>query len=97
MVHYILFMMENFRILAENKDFLMSVYGFNGVSGMMIGLLVISAVDVVFRGFAMWRAARMGKKHWFVMLLVINSMAILPIVFLLMTNAEYQKEPRRAL
>ncbi|MCB9808350.1 hypothetical protein H6770_03785 [Candidatus Peribacteria bacterium] len=86
-------MMENLSILAQNKDFLMNAYNMNSVMGF---LLIVAIVDVVFRGFAMWRAARMEKKSWFIALLVINSMAILPIIFLLMTNQEYKKRSPKA-
>lgn len=81
-------MMESMNILMQNKDFVMGAYNFNGLVGV---LLVISVIDVMFRGWAMWRAARMEKKSWFISLLVINSMAILPIIFLLMSNGEYEK------
>lgn len=81
-------MMENMRILGQNKDFLMDAYNISGVMGV---LLVVAVIDMAFRGFAMWRAARLEKRSWFIALLVINSMAILPIIFLLMTNAEYEK------
>ena len=81
-------MMENMRILGQNKDFLMDAYNISGVMGV---LLVVAVIDMAFRGFAMWRSARLEKRSWFIALLVINSMAILPIIFLLMTNAEYEK------
>lgn len=71
----------------------MNAYNMNSVMGF---LLIVAIVDVVFRGFAMWRAARMEKKSWFIALLVINSMAILPIIFLLMTNQEYKKRSPKA-
>ena len=80
--------MENLAIMGQNKEFLMGAYNINGMIGL---LLVVSAIDVIFRGWAMWRAARMEKKSWFIALLIINSMAILPIIFLLLTNNEYEK------
>ena len=81
-------MFEYFQVLADNKEFVFGAYDFNGLIGV---LLVMSVIDVIFRGWAMWRAARMEKKSWFIALLVINSMAILPVIFLLVTNDTYSK------
>lgn len=79
--------MENFSILRHNQDFFMQAYNINGVVGV---LMIVAIIDVLFKGWAMWRAARLQKKSWFIALLLINSMAILPIIFLLMTNADYE-------
>lgn len=38
--------------------------------------------DVVWKAIALWHAARNGQKGWFAALLVVNSMGILPIVYL---------------
>lgn len=40
-------------------------------------------VDLVARGFALWKSARDSQKWWFVALLVINSLGILPAIYLL--------------
>ncbi len=52
--------------------------------------------DLVLKGFGMWRAARMGMKSWFIALLLINSLCILPTIFLVMTNEEYEKLKHRS-
>lgn len=80
---------DSLKILWENKDFLMDVYSINGVMGL---LLLVTLIDLIFKGWALWRAARLGKKWWFIPLLVVNSMGILPVVFLLATNYEYQQK-----
>lgn len=46
-----------------------------------IWLLV--AWDLVWRGLGMWRAAKENKKYWFVAILVINSVGIVPLVYLI--------------
>lgn len=38
--------------------------------------------SLVWKGFALWRAAKNESKPWFVALLVINSVGILEIVYL---------------
>lgn len=47
----------------------------------------LAILDLVLRGFALWRAARNGHKWWFVALLLINSLGIIPAIYLL-TNKE---------
>ena len=49
-------------------------------------LPMIVLLDVVLRGFALWRAARAKQPWWFIALLVINSMGILPAVYLFVIN-----------
>jgi hypothetical protein len=51
---------------------------------LAITLLVIaSVIDLILRGFALWHSARRGQNVWFVFLLIINSVGILPIIYLL--------------
>jgi hypothetical protein len=46
-------------------------------------LIVLVAWDLVWRGIALWRAARNEQIAWFIVLLVVNSVGILPIIYLL--------------
>jgi hypothetical protein len=47
-------------------------------------LIILLAVwELAWKGVSMWRAARNGHKGWFVAILIINSVGILPIVYLL--------------
>jgi len=56
-------------------------------------LLVTGLWDAVWKGFAMWKAARNGSKVWFILLMVINSIGILPIIYLLLNRSKPQ-EPK---
>jgi hypothetical protein len=49
-------------------------------------LLLVVAWTLVWKGLALWRAARAGQKIWYVVLLVINTVGILEIIYLLITN-----------
>lgn len=46
-------------------------------------LAVLAIWDLVWRGFALWRAGGNRQKGWFIALLIINSVGILPIIYLL--------------
>lgn len=55
-------------------------------------VLVIGVVwDLLWKGMAMWRAARLDQTAWFTALLIVNSVGILPIVYLLSHHA-YRRE-----
>jgi hypothetical protein len=44
------------------------------------------------KGAALWKAARLGQKYWFIALLVINTMAILEIIYLLIIAPRHTQE-----
>lgn len=50
-------------------------------------------LDLVLKAFALWRSARAGQKWWFVALLFVNSLGILPGIYLL-THQEPQKKKK---
>jgi len=45
--------------------------------------VMLAACELVFKGFALWRAALRNEKGWFWVLLLINTAGILPIIYLL--------------
>jgi hypothetical protein len=45
--------------------------------------LVIAAIwTIPWKGVALWKAARRGEKIWFVILLLVNTLAILEILYI---------------
>ncbi len=44
--------------------------------------------DIAWKGLAMWRAARRKEPVWFVALMLINSVGLLPIAYLLIWGKE---------
>ena len=48
--------------------------------GLVIGLLAVWTL--VWKGLALWKAAKLGHKRWFVALLIINTLGILDILYL---------------
>lgn len=66
----------------------MNAYNLQGFIGIIV---VFALIDVAMKGWAMWRAAKMNKLNWFIFLLIINSMGVLPLIFILLTRDEYAK------
>ena len=55
----------------------------------------LAILDLVLKGFALYRSARKGQTYWFIALLVINSIGILPAIYLL-THKEAEKKAKVA-
>lgn len=50
-----------------------------------ITLIIILAIwELGWKGFAMWRAAQNNDKVWYVAMFIINTVGILPIIYLLL-------------
>jgi len=47
-------------------------------------LLVLVVVELILKGFALYRAAKNNQKYWFIVILVINSVGIFPLIYLLL-------------
>jgi len=84
--------MDALSILNQNSDFVMGAYN---MSALMGGMFLLVLIDTGLKGWGMWRAARMEKKSWFIALLIVQSMGILPIIFLLITREEYGTHIRK--
>jgi len=53
-------------------------------NALVFTLFIIGALwDVVWKGIALWRAARNSHQIWFIFLLIVNSVGILPIIYIL--------------
>ncbi len=50
------------------------------VAGVIIGILMIW--ELVWKGIGMWKAAQNGSKPWFIILLLFNTIGILPILYI---------------
>jgi Family of unknown function (DUF5652) len=49
-------------------------------------IVLITIVDLILRGLALWRSARAGQSVWFVVLLIVNTAGILPAIYLLLNR-----------
>ncbi len=45
-------------------------------------ILTAAAIELVLKGFALWVAARKGAKVWYILLLVLNTVGILPLAYI---------------
>ena len=51
----------------------------------------LAILDLVLKGFALYKSARRGETYWFIALLIVNSLGILPGIYLLLNRQETTK------
>lgn len=57
---------------------------FGGYEITLIVLILLIAVwDLIWKIIALWKSARRDQKVWFIFLAIINSVGILPIIYLI--------------
>lgn len=49
-------------------------------------LVVLGVWELVWKALALWRAARLHQKAWYIVILIINSVGVIPIVYLLVSK-----------
>jgi len=49
-------------------------------------LIPIIIWTIPWKGWALWRSARLGHKWWFIVLLVVNTVGILEIIYLFVVS-----------
>ncbi|MBN2057696.1 MAG: hypothetical protein JW782_02750 [Candidatus Saganbacteria bacterium] len=53
------------------------------LSNIQVSLLTVLIIwSLIWKGIALWKAARQGQPAWFVCLLIINTAGILEIIYL---------------
>lgn len=58
---------------------------FNDVFSVPIGdvwLFVVFAWTIVWKGLGLWKAGRLGKKWWFIAILLLNTLGVLEILYI---------------
>ncbi|OGC69571.1 hypothetical protein A2415_03280 [candidate division WWE3 bacterium RIFOXYC1_FULL_39_7] len=48
--------------------------------------------DLVVRGIALWKSAQRNEKWWFIALLVVNSVGILPLIYLVLLRLQVRNK-----
>jgi Family of unknown function (DUF5652) len=55
-------------------------------------LPVLIVWELVWKGIGMWKAARHSQKAWYVMILVLSTIGILPITYIFFFQKEKKKK-----
>ncbi len=50
---------------------------------VLFALLIVLSWSLIWKGLGLWYAAKEGKKGWFLAILILNTLGLLPIIYLL--------------
>ena len=65
----------------------------NVSAGAAMAILVASSVwTMIWKGIALWKAARLSHKGWFVALLVVNTVGLLEMLYIFLVARKYEVE-----
>jgi len=70
-------------LLETNPEFRLA---FRVVIILLIVVILLSIADIILRGFAMWKACKNESRVWFWFLLIVNSLCILPLIYLFVSR-----------
>lgn len=50
--------------------------------------------ELIWKGFGLWRAGRKNQPVWFILILILNTLGILPIIYLIITRNKNIKKKK---
>ncbi|HOW37067.1 MAG TPA: DUF5652 family protein [Candidatus Pacearchaeota archaeon] len=59
-----------------------------------VGIWAVVAWEAVWKGIALWKAGRNNQLGWFIALLILNTVGILPILYLLFFQKSKERKKR---
>jgi len=63
------------------------------INGFPIWLIIlISLWSIPWKGVALWKAAQLSHKKWFIILLIVNTLGILDIIYIRFVARKYKVE-----
>jgi hypothetical protein len=68
-----------------------NVLGYSALpAGFALLIFVLAVWSAVWKGIALWKAARNGSKVWYVVMLVVNTAGILEIIYIFFFSKKNQ-------
>jgi hypothetical protein len=84
-------------MISAGRNKTINTQDFNLETWQVWAVVIAMLWELVWKGFALWRASRKGHTVWFVLMLVFDTVGILPITYLLVTNKSKKKHHKVAL
>lgn len=81
-------------IKFKNMNFeqYINVMGYSSVPPNVLSTIMVMAIwSLIWKGIALWKAARNGSKPWYIALLIINTVGILEIVYIFFFSKKEKK------
>ncbi|MES2134701.1 MAG: DUF5652 family protein [Patescibacteria group bacterium] len=68
------------------------MFGFN-VAGFNLWIILLILWTLPWKGYALWLSARNNQPRWFIALLLLNTVAILEIIYIFAIGRKVTKNP----
>lgn len=65
--------------------------GFTMLAGFVWLFVLVAIWSIIWKGLALWRAARNNQMAWFIVLLVVNTIGILDILYIAFFQKKHKK------
>ena len=62
---------------------------------LIVGLIILAVWSIVWKGLALWKAARNNHKTWYIAILIINTIGILPILYIYVFSKKKKKATKK--
>ena len=59
-------------------------------------LILLILWTIPWKGVALWKAGRLSHKKWFIILLIVNTVAILDIIYIFFVAEKYKVETKES-
>ena len=70
-----------------------SINSFATLTNISPSLIILLAVwSIIWKGLALWKAASLRQKYWFIAILIINTLGILDIIYYFFVSKNYKVE-----
>lgn len=73
----------------------MTDFDFSFIEKNFIWLTPLIIGDALLRGYALWRSSLNRRKYWFIALFIVNSLGILPLIYLIFIDKN-KSVPKKA-
>ena len=57
---------------------------------------IIAVWELVWKGIALWKAARNGQLIWFICIIIFNTVGILPIIYIFIFSKKKSKQENQS-
>lgn len=62
---------------------------------MLAFIVTLSVWSLAWKGIALWKAARLSHKNWFIALLVVNTLGLLDIAYIFLVARKEEGETEK--